>query len=113
MATEKEIVLKFMDKEKQLDKDDVLLDISRLWIKETGMERIPEIDRSIPTGWIAWKKILQDEEELFLKKRKVLKIEKKKDLYQVLTGWRGWWSRVEAESMREGKEKEKKERLRK
>ena len=120
MATEKEIVIKFLDKKKQLDKDEVLLDISKLWIKETDMERIPEIDRSIPTGWIAWKKILQDEEELFLKKRKKLKIGKKKDLYlqriapdQLLTGWRGWWSRIEAESMREGKEKEKKERLRK
>ena len=120
MATEKEKIVKFLDERKQLEIDEVLMDITRLWKGKTEKEKIPEIDRSVPTGWIAWKKILQDEEELFLKRRKLDKVGKKKDHFlqrtgpdQLLTGWRGWWSRIEAESMREGKEKEKKERLRK
>ena len=52
MATEKERIIKFLDERKQLERDEVLMDITRLWKGETEIEKIPEIDRSIPTGWI-------------------------------------------------------------
>ena len=57
------------------------MDISRLWIREIEAEKKTEIDRSMPAGCMDRRKILQGEENLFLRQNKLDKVEQRKDLF--------------------------------
>ena len=74
----------------------------------------------IPDGWMEWWRMINIDIEKQNKKKRLQQAEQEKNTFrnkvlpnQVLVGWRGWWSRMEAESRKEEKERKRADTLKK
>jgi hypothetical protein len=72
------------------------------------------MEREVPDVWKEWWMMVNLEAKFMSKKRKLQQAGQAKRTFddrvlpnQALVGWRGWWSRMEAESRKDEKERKK------
>ena len=117
MESEKSRVLEYLERKNSHESDLILEDIEKLWRqteegkRETGRR---EPDDLLPEGWTNWWKLIYHQFSQAQRAEKITRSgNKKKDFSerflpnQLLLGWKGWWSRMGAESRRDLEEKQR------
>ena len=119
MESEKSRVLEYLERKNSHESDQILEDIEKLWRqteegkRETGRR---EPDDLLPEGWTDWWKLIYHQFSRAQRAEKITRARNMKKDYserflpnQLLLGWRGWWGRMEAESRKDLKDKQKME----
>ena len=101
---------------KRINKKDLILEsVKELWIERVSRNpRKRKLEALIHEGWNNWWRRINLEQEKTLRAERLQEAGRRKKKYterllpnQILLGWRGWRSRMEASSRKEEKEKQK------